>query len=136
MQAGLFLSIIELARTKKGWQILHIILENKLFQNFLGIVQKYVLWMYIMTCWMIETFVCTYSLDSGRKTKIYNNFDFSDTHHGCWCHTERLLRKYICSWIGFCGWIQEFNIEKTGMDDNISDVPKLCYHANKREHWW
>ena len=25
---------------------------------------------------MIETFVCTYSLDSGRKSKIHGNFDF------------------------------------------------------------
>ena len=83
-----------------------------------------------------STVVYTHSLDSGKKSKIHNNLDFSDTHHGCWCHAERLLWKYICPRIGFCGWVQEFNIEKIGMDDNISDVPKLCYYANKREHWW
>ena len=111
-------------------------LIHTFFPKTKSCIRPSVLWIYIMACWMIETVFCMRTLDSGRKSKIHDNLDFSGAHHGCWCHAERLLRKYICSWIGFCGWIQEFNIEKTGMDDNIFDVPKLCYHANKREHWW
>ena len=30
-------------------------------------------------------------LQSSRKTKIHNNLHFSDSHHGCWCHAERIL---------------------------------------------